>query len=672
MHPCRSALVGVALLEMSVLLVGCEGVLSVAEPRRRPSPMDDSGTPGFDAGTTVPMGEDAGGTVLPEVDSGPPIPGVDSGPPIMGNDAGPPARPDSGPPGMDAGPPMLPNPYPNATVGSACVGGARQEVLILSTGPADCSAHAGALASADPARFVVLRLPGSSPFNAGATMCADGACEMTTVRVSVTSDASGARGEWTAPIRGAMRGGAFSATRCDYDAFLPSAGDATISGLTLSEVALYQGVKVSIARGGSAVELNAPIVAGRDGMLRLFVTPGSGFTARSVLARVTLGSGAPLEARATISRASTDADLASTINVEIPGERLTPGVSFSVGLYDPAASCGGGAGSTASRFPASGTTTLAAQSMGGTFRVVLVPVRYGADGSGRMPDTSAANVAAFRDLMMSMYPVEDLQVTVRSTPLEWDSTVSANGNGWSALLEECMNVRSADRPPADTYYYCLFNPASSFRTFCSGGCVSGLGPVPSARDTFSRASIGLGFAGSEGTFVHEVGHSLGRPHAPCGGASGAEASFPYSGGRIGSWGYDILTGELFNPSSHTDMMGYCDPVWISDYNYENLFTRIRAVRGVASVRDAMPVRYVSAIIDADGALDWGHEVELDFPPDGQALSATWSGASGATQVDAVLLPVSHVSGGIVYVPLPDDGAPTGTVLSIDGMGTLTR
>jgi hypothetical protein len=261
-----------------------------------------------------------------------------------------------------------------------------------------------------------------------------------------------------------------------------------------------------------------------------------------------------------------------------------------------------------------------------------------------------------------------VEITVRSQPLVWDSGIGANGAGWSQLLDECMALRDRDDPPADTYYYCLFSPASSFNTFCRQGCVAGLGPVPQARDTYSRASIGLGYRDTEGTFVHEVGHSLGRPHAPCGGVDGAEAAFPYSGGGIGSWGYDLANNALRNPSTYTDMMGYCDPVWISDYAYGKIFDRIRAVRGVSSIVGT-PTRYVTVVVDVDGSLSWGHEVDFVVPPSGDAVPATWRDASGAeVSVDAVLMPVSHVTGGILYVPVPD-GAMESVELS--GLGSLT-
>ncbi|UJR86128.1 M66 family metalloprotease [Sandaracinus amylolyticus] len=647
MQHLRPTHLAIALL---IALTGCVGELSEAPGRRTsPPPPVDGGTPipGVDA--WVPPGVDGGPLPVP-VDAWVP-PGVDAGTVVEMPDA------------------FVPAPlYPSATIGTRCSEGAEREFLVLSSDPPDCMAHARSFTTPDPTRFVPIQAGAGSSFTTTATMCtAEGACAPTSIAVTLTRTASGATGEWSATVGGIARTGRIDAMRCDYDALLPPAGEAPVGDVALREVAIYQGVKITIARDGSAVAPSAPIVAGRDALVRLFVEPRAGFVAREVVARVALGDGAPIEVRGRIQGSSTDADLASTLNLRIPGDRITPDVPISVGIYDVATTCGGGGGATGgARFPSSGTATLAARDNGGTFRVVLVPVRYGADGSNRLPDTSAANVAAYRDFMRSVFPVEDVEITVRSSPLVWNNGIGADGSGWSQLLNECMNLRQSDRPPADTYYYCLFNPASTFSQFCGRGCVAGLGPVPSVRDTFSRASIGLGYRGTEDTFVHEVGHSLGRPHAPCGGASGAEASYPYSGGRIGSWGYDLLSNQLLNPSQHTDVMGYCDDQWISDYNYRLIFDRIRGVRGSASLSGA-PTRYATVVVDVDGSLSWGSEVELVVPPDGDALDATWTSASGEIAVDATLLPVSHVDGGILYVPVPDTSV---TAITIPGYGTL--
>ena len=564
---------------------------------------------------------------------------------------------------VDPTDPGLPALYPYASTGAHCSGGTRGDYLVLSAEPPSCAAHAAALGTEDPARFVRIPLPGAPSFTTTQTLCAEGRCAPTTMTVEL----DGAGGRWSATVDGTPRGGTFTATACDYDAFLPPAAASPVTDLRIREVALFQGVKIPLARDGAALTPNAPVVAGREALVRVYVEPGSGYVPRETIARLTLGDGMPIEARLTVTAASSEGDGGSTYNLFVPGERIAPDTRFSLGIYDPSAACSGGSDTGGARFPTSGDTLLGARTMGGALRVVIVPVAYDADGSGRLPDTSTATMSAWRDAIYSLFPVEDLEVTVRATPLRWSGSIAANGSGWSSMLDACMAERNRDGVAPDTYYYCTFAPASSFRNFCSGGCVSGLGPVPSARDTYSRAAIGLGYTDSAGTFAHEIGHSLGRPHAPCGGASGAEASYPYTGGTIGSWGYDVLTRELKDPSRHTDIMGYCDAQWISDYNYANLFERIRTVKGARALTGP-PRPYLSIVVEPDGSLTPGRTTSLPSPPDGEPMDAHWlaAGETGTT-TDAVFLPVDHVDGGILFVALPTD--PTDT-LSLPGFGRV--
>src|SRR5205085_6179587 len=70
------------------------------------------------------------------------------------------------------------------------------------------------------------------------------------------------------------------------------------------------------------------------------------------------------------------------------------------------------------------------------------------------------------------------------------------------------------------------------------------------------------------TAQHEEGHNMSRQHAPCGGVAGPGPSYPYAGAKIGSWGYDAVTKKLMSPTANVDLMSYCDPSWVSDYNYK--------------------------------------------------------------------------------------------------------
>ena len=62
------------------------------------------------------------------------------------------------------------------------------------------------------------------------------------------------------------------------------------------------------------------------------------------------------------------------------------------------------AGMARTRFPRAGELALRPRPVG-PLRVLLVPLRYDADGSGRLPDTSPAQLQAFHDALLAMFPV---------------------------------------------------------------------------------------------------------------------------------------------------------------------------------------------------------------------------------------------------------------------------
>ena len=69
--------------------------------------------------------------------------------------------------------------------------------------------------------------------------------------------------------------------------------------------------------------------------------------------------------------------------------------------------------------------------------------------------------------------------------------------------------------------------------------------------------------------AHEIGHNLSLQHAPCGPVDGPDPSFPYHDGSVGTWGYDFRDGGALVHASTPDLMSYCGPQWISDYNFTN-------------------------------------------------------------------------------------------------------
>jgi hypothetical protein len=441
------------------------------------------------------------------------------------------------------------------------------------------------------------------------------------------------------------------------------------SGLAVSEIAVLQGVKVSVWRAGAVVTAhNAPVVQGRAGLVRVYVTPQAGWSGKSVTARLTLTSAGVAQTYTdtkTPTAASTDASLTSTFDFDLGADAFAADTTASVAL-----TVAKGSGSASAGSAAVSAFAIAAENPGSTLKVVLVPVKYNADGSGRLPDTSSAQLALYQQTLMKLYPARSISITVHA-PLAWSSTISASGAGFSTVLSSLATLRSTDKAPADTYYYASFSPTSSFNTYCGSGCVTGLSTVASsATDSFARTSSGLGFTGVDSayTMAHELGHAHGRNHAPttsgnaasCMTTSSADASYPYASGLIGSWGYDTIAKTLFAPTGYGDVMGYCDKAWVSDYTYRAFFTRMRAVTGGASIvyPANAPTKFHIVAVAADGALSWGEDVEPVEPPVGELTTLHYTSEDGTVVTTATghYYPYSDLPGGLLLVPeLPVTG-----------------
>lgn len=477
------------------------------------------------------------------------------------------------------------------------------------------------------------------------------------------------------------------------------------SGLAITEVAIFQAVKVPVVKDAKAVapsKRNAPVVANRPAVIRVYVSPSSSYKGGSVTAELRLVDGTTrlpiLKDTKSITQESTDEDVKSTFNFEVPAESLPPGVTYQVLLTAKDGAVPQGANDA--RFPNDGGVQSLDVEASGKLKIVIVPVKYNADGSGRTPDVSPAQLDRYKQTFMARYAASEVEITARA-PFAYASPISANGSGFSQVLNAITNLRKSDGVAADVYYYGALAPTQSFSSFCGGGCVTGLSTVvESPKTSFLRASVGVGYPGQDSvnTAAHEVGHAHGREHAPCGGAQSVDASFPYAGGVIGAWGYDIFTKTFLSPTKGRDMMGYCPNEWVSDYTFTALFDRIAALNGnpvstavgsstssaSAQAKSTQPFAakqtYRMATVEADGTVAWGGEVELgEEPEDGQSKLVTFVSEAGATigTNQARFFPYDHLPGGVLVVPpAPKESmlkakariVPTWSAVRIAGLG----
>jgi hypothetical protein len=432
------------------------------------------------------------------------------------------------------------------------------------------------------------------------------------------------------------------------------------SNLTLQQIAVYQSVKIPVMQAGTEVasaSRKASVVQGRTTLFRIFVTLGSGWVARDLAARLTVtpagGQAVQYYSKKTISASSVDSDIKTTFQIFIPPDAMTGSLRYSVEVVECTAQSGT-AGQAS--FPTSGDIDLGVKTTGG-LKIKIIPIQTGT----LLPDTSPAALAIYAAEMAAEYPISSISITVG------DALTATSPLDWSGMLDQVRAKRTSDKPTADVYYYGLIKPADTLRTYCQSVCTTGIGfVVTSATGTTAgsgRAALGVGFAdkSSAQTMAHEVGHNHGRNHSPCstaGAISGVDSKYPYTGGLIGSWGYDYRTQALLDPAKYTDIMGYCSNKWMSDYTYSGITTRVAAVNGVAMVYtpDYALAQWRVLLVDERGQR-WGIPITDKIPAEGDPEQATVLDRTGAglTSVTVYRTDIADQPGSMYMVPEPQPG-----------------
>lgn len=151
-----------------------------------------------------------------------------------------------------------------------------------------------------------------------------------------------------------------------------------------------------------------------------------------------------------------------------------------------------------------------------------------------------------------------------------DASGGGCGPGWGALMNILWQRYISSGQ--DAIHYALMKPGIPTAW---GGCGGGF--------------RGASFVGGGSTMAQEIGHSLGRGHAPGCNAGGPDPSYPAythpKTGSIGEFGMDTSTGTIFKPSNSNDFMGYCGNRWVSPYTYRGL---IGGIAGQPSPSPAAP------------------------------------------------------------------------------------
>jgi hypothetical protein len=185
---------------------------------------------------------------------------------------------------------------------------------------------------------------------------------------------------------------------------------------------------------------------------------------------------------------------------------------------------------------------------------------------------------------------ENIRVQVRQPYALANQNGIRTSSDWSAALSELNRLKTLEN--STSHYYGLAIPRPSGGGFPGGErSTAGMGYLDS--------TVGMGLAPPSDSWksiaVHEFGHNYGLGHAPCGQPATVDSAYPYPEGRLGPQAlFDSVEDKLL-PSSGTDVMGYCNGVWFSDFNVQRLQARLE------TLYKPLPKVASTAALDGGGA-----------------------------------------------------------------------
>ncbi len=440
-------------------------------------------------------------------------------------------------------------------------------------------------------------------------------------------------------------------------------------GIVINRVEANSGVAVPIGKDGAWVDgsgRNAYLPARRDTIIRAYVDVPDGWVGRELEGRLKLSGGGvdkELSQKVMIAADSRDADILSTFYWGLEAADVQPGLSYSVSLWEAAPGQEDAPeGEVPPIAPLAGPAFVGIEDAPAKMRVVLVPVDYQFGDCSAVIDSDHW-APIFAQSLLQENAIEDLELTVHAPyKVQFDMTTF---NGLSKLVSEMSQLRSAEQADPSVYYYGFFDNCGACIGSDGGvtsGCTVGLAADitgSSKSDAWGRAAAGQLKGGPEDTFVHEIGHTQGRRHIECpgGGAAGVDPSYPYPGGKINVWGFGIRDFRLRHPSTNVDYMTYCGPTWVSDWQWNATYNRIKTLTSWDLAGESAPEGSGLLI----GAIDDGQQVWWTAPgtlegdaPTSATHAVDFVFADGTTQVAARVSRRSEGNTINVVAPLPDD------------------
>lgn len=364
-------------------------------------------------------------------------------------------------------------------------------------------------------------------------------------------------------------------------------------GVRIGDVYANQAVRVVVGDGAENVPLHtAPLVKGKKTLLRGMIEVEEGWVPRELEAEVRLVYADNTEESTSfnlmVNGDSEDGDPGSSIFAPIPGELIQPGMKYQLRLFDKDASMEGEPLFGAVEAPAT-PALLGIQPEELGIDVVLVPIFHDLGSAcPEAPSPTELDIQLLSDWLLAHNPADHVDITVGPT-LTYETSVS---NGFDFMLDFLAQTREEMGAPSGEYWYGIIRTCGETPMVPGVGAIDGQAIAvndfnfiddPSLRVAAGRWRTDVLTDGTvqveksvQDTFVHEIGHTQGRAHSPCD-APGADNDYPYPDADIGIWGFDTINNLYYSPTARKDYMSYCNPVWVSDYVYLQVYPFISTI-----------------------------------------------------------------------------------------------
>ncbi len=440
-------------------------------------------------------------------------------------------------------------------------------------------------------------------------------------------------------------------------------------GVRIGMVYANQAVRVTVGNGAENVPIHtAPLVKGKKTLLRGMLEVEEGWVPRELEAEVRLIYADDTEESTSfdlmVNGDSEDGDPGSSIFAPIPGELIEPGMKYQLRLFDKDASMEGEPLFGAVEAPAS-PALLGIQPEDLGIDVVLVPIFH--DLGSACPEAPAPtelDMELLSQWLLAHNPADHVNITLGPT-LTYSSSVA---NGFGFMLDFIAQTREEMSAPAGEYWYGIIKTCGETPMVPGVGAIDGQAIAvndfnfiddPSLRVAAGRWRTDVLTDGTvqveksvQDTFVHEIGHTQGRAHSPCD-APGADNDYPYPDADIGIWGFDTINNLYYSPTSRKDYMSYCNPVWVSDYVYLQVYPFISTISSW-DTGDTLPPDELELLlygtINTAGEVAWRTRAGILPSIDDADVSVLFDGAPAPA---VFLSPSEAYSGGLVIARVPD-------------------